>query len=206
MTTMVEALSFLGPCGPVARDANSCIYYDSKHAAGVCLGTIQARTHVQLAHACQRSMLCTQHRLRLNMHATRVRTLGIWVMNVPIMPLHLVHLASSPVTTLPLSGFVIPLTHLPVVMVVTASARFWKDCIIRNVATSGWELVLCSSSGSLCLSHMQLCHLWSCSQQFFTRIHFAPQEKQWKAQLRLSLPRQVLVIVSHNMWNPLLKL
>ena len=25
---------------PVARDANSCIYYDSKHAAGVCLGTI----------------------------------------------------------------------------------------------------------------------------------------------------------------------
>ena len=38
MTAMVEALSFLGPCGPVARDANLCMYYDSKHAAGVCLG------------------------------------------------------------------------------------------------------------------------------------------------------------------------
>ena len=47
MTAMVEALSFLGPRGPVARDVDSCIYYDSKHAAGVCLGTIQARTHFQ---------------------------------------------------------------------------------------------------------------------------------------------------------------
>ena len=43
MSAVVEALSFLGPCGPVARGATSCIYYDSKHAAGVCLGTIQAR-------------------------------------------------------------------------------------------------------------------------------------------------------------------
>ena len=46
MTAMVEALSFLGLRGPFARDTNSCIYDDSKHAAGVCLGTIQARTHV----------------------------------------------------------------------------------------------------------------------------------------------------------------
>ena len=65
MTAMIEALSFLGPRGTVARDANSCIYYDSKHAAGMCLGTIQARTHVQLALACQQSMLKVQHRLRL---------------------------------------------------------------------------------------------------------------------------------------------
>ena len=67
MTAMVEALSFLGPHGPVARDEESCVFYDSKHAAGVCLGTIQARTHVQLALACQRSMICAQHRLRLTM-------------------------------------------------------------------------------------------------------------------------------------------
>ena len=40
MSAMIEALPFLGPHGPVARDANLCIYYDSKHAAGVCLGTI----------------------------------------------------------------------------------------------------------------------------------------------------------------------
>ena len=67
MSAMIEALSFLGPRGPVARDVDSCIYDDSKHAAGVCLGTIQARTHVQLALACQRSMLCAQHRPRLTM-------------------------------------------------------------------------------------------------------------------------------------------
>ena len=67
MTVMIEALSFLGPHGPVARDEQWCIYYDSKHAAGVCLGTIQARTHVQLALACQQSMIYAQHRPRLTM-------------------------------------------------------------------------------------------------------------------------------------------
>ena len=67
MTAMIEALSFLGPHGPVARDEQSCIYYDSQHAAGVCLGTIQARTHVQLALACQRSMIFASAH-----HATRV--------------------------------------------------------------------------------------------------------------------------------------
>ena len=46
MTAMIEALSFLGPHCPLARDGQSCIYYDSQHAAGVCLGTIQARTHM----------------------------------------------------------------------------------------------------------------------------------------------------------------
>ena len=40
---------------------------DSKHAAGVCLNTIQARTHVQLALACQQSMLGVQHTLRFTM-------------------------------------------------------------------------------------------------------------------------------------------
>ena len=67
MTAMFEALSFLGPRGPVTRDEQSCIHYDSMHAAGICLGTIQARTHVQLALACQQSMIRAQHRLRLTM-------------------------------------------------------------------------------------------------------------------------------------------
>ena len=93
MTAMIEALSFLCPHGPVARDEQSCTYYDSQHAAGVCLGTIQARTHVQLALACQRSMICAQHKLRLTMqhvyghsgnlgdecadHATALGTFGL---------------------------------------------------------------------------------------------------------------------------------
>ena len=72
MTAMVEALSFLGPRGPVARDTNSCFYNDSKHAAGVCLGTIQARTRVQLALACQQSILKRPTQIT-TYHATRVR-------------------------------------------------------------------------------------------------------------------------------------
>ena len=67
MTAMMEALFFLGPHDPVTRDEQSCIYYDSMHAAGICLGTIHARTHVQLAPACQQSLIHAQRRLRLTM-------------------------------------------------------------------------------------------------------------------------------------------
>ena len=67
MIAMIEALSFLCPHGPVAGDDQSCIYFDSLHAAGLCLGTIQACTHVQLALACQRSMIFAQRKLRLIM-------------------------------------------------------------------------------------------------------------------------------------------
>ena len=67
MTAMIEALSFLGPRGPVTHNEQSCIYYDSMHAAGICLGTVQARTHVQLAPACQQSLIHAQRRLRLTM-------------------------------------------------------------------------------------------------------------------------------------------
>ena len=56
MSAIIEALSFLGPHGPVARDVCSCVFYDSKHAAGVCLGTVHARTHVQLGLSCQQSL------------------------------------------------------------------------------------------------------------------------------------------------------
>ena len=81
MTAMVEALSFLRPRGLVARDTNSCIYCDSKHAARVCLGTTQARTHVQLAG----------YYLPCN---DRTATPGIWVMNMLIMLPHLGHSAT----------------------------------------------------------------------------------------------------------------
>ena len=66
-TAMIEALSFLGSRGPVTHDEQSRIYYDSMDAAGICLGTIRACTHVQLALASQQSMIRVQHRLRLTM-------------------------------------------------------------------------------------------------------------------------------------------
>ena len=90
MTAKIEALSFLGPHGPVTRDEQSCIYYGSMHAAGFCLGTIQARTHVPLALACQQSIIHAQCRLRLTMQHVE-----IWVTNVLIMLLHLAHLISN---------------------------------------------------------------------------------------------------------------
>ena len=67
MSAMIEALSFLGPHVPDARDSCSCVFYHSKHAAGICLGTIQARTHVQLALSFQQSLLKVQHKLRFTM-------------------------------------------------------------------------------------------------------------------------------------------
>ena len=67
MTAMFKAGSFLGPRGLVTHDEQSRVYNDSMHVAGVCLATIQARTHVQLALACQRSMIRSQHRLWLTM-------------------------------------------------------------------------------------------------------------------------------------------
>ena len=67
MTAMFESLSFLGARGPVTHDEQSRIYYDSLHAAGICLGTIQSLTHVQLSLACQQSMIRARHRLRVTM-------------------------------------------------------------------------------------------------------------------------------------------
>ena len=46
MTAMIEAFSFLGPHGPVARDVESCISYDSKHAAGVFIWTRSKPAHM----------------------------------------------------------------------------------------------------------------------------------------------------------------
>ena len=67
MTVMIEALSFLGPHGPVARDELSCIYHDSQHAA-VCLFvhdpgsyTCAAGTPMSTVHDID------QHKLRLTM-------------------------------------------------------------------------------------------------------------------------------------------
>ena len=54
---IVEALAFLVPHGLVARDTNACAPFDSMHAAGVCLDTNQAHTHVHLALSCQQSLL-----------------------------------------------------------------------------------------------------------------------------------------------------
>ena len=119
-TAMIEALSFLGPQWPEMSSRVSSMILNT---AGVSLGTIQARTHVQLALACQQSIFTGYG----SPCSTCIVTVEIWVMNVLTMLRHLVHLASSLTTTLPTAGFVITLTHLCVLVAVTTSARFWKD-------------------------------------------------------------------------------
>ena len=115
MTAMVEALSFHGPHGPVARESNSGVYYDPKHAADVCLGTIQARPHVQLTLARQRWTLCAKLKLRLTMQ----HDWGTWVMNVLIMPPPLEHSAWCPGSTLQRVRLIVTLVPLLVSVLAT---------------------------------------------------------------------------------------
>ena len=70
MTAMMEALLFLGPRGPVARYANSCIYCHSKQCCWFVLGHDSSR-HACSALACQQSMLGVQHFVTAH-DATRV--------------------------------------------------------------------------------------------------------------------------------------
>ena len=125
MSAMIEALSFLGHRGPVARDANSCIYQDSKHAAGVCWGTIQARPHVQLALAWQQSMLKVQHRSRLAMQHVYGLT-GNLGNECAGMPPHLEHSALCQIITLLHVGFVITLIPLLALVLATTLVTSWK--------------------------------------------------------------------------------
>ena len=127
MTAMIEALSFLGPHGPVARDEQSCICCDSLHAAGVCLGTIQARTHVQLALACQRSMIFAQRKLRLTMQHVYGHSGNLGNECADHAALHLGPSALPLTIMLPPAGFIITLMHPRVLMAVTTSLRSWND-------------------------------------------------------------------------------
>ena len=199
MSAMIEALSFLGPRGPVARDVDSCIFDDSKHAAGVCLGTIQARTHVQLAPACERSMLCAQHRPRLTMQHVYGHT-----------GLHLVHLASFPAITLSIAGFVIILTHLPIVVTVTASARSWENCIALELKQHRY-LRMGVSAVFLIGFFVTLTHAFASLvvllSVFFSRAPTLLFRKgNGKPTSSVSTASSFGEIFAHNMWNPLLEL
>ena len=72
MTAMIEALSFLGPHGPVAGHVESGFLKDSKHAAGV-------PGHDPSPHTCAAgARMSTVHDMRPTQataqHATRVRS------------------------------------------------------------------------------------------------------------------------------------
>ena len=64
MTAMIEPLSFLGLRGPVAQDEEPCFLWFQTRCWSLS-GHDPSLTHMQVALACQRSMICAQHRLRL---------------------------------------------------------------------------------------------------------------------------------------------
>ena len=120
MSAMIEALSFLGPHGPVARNANSCIYDHSKQAAGNWLGTMRAHTHVQLALACQQTILKVQH-----VYGQQ----GIWEMNVLIMSLRLGHSVFYQVITSLHVGHITLLVPLHALLPATTLVMSWRNCM-----------------------------------------------------------------------------
>ena len=129
-------------------------------------------------------------------------------MNALIMPPRLVHLALFPVTTSLLSGFVTISTPLPVVVIVTASVKSWKNCVAleqrqhRYLRTGVCAVFLIRFYVTLTHAFASLVVLLSA---FFPRANFVLQEKQWKAQLRVSLLLPVGSF-AHNMWIPLMEL
>ena len=201
MTAMIEAWSFLGPHGPVARDVESCIFMILNTLLECAWATIQARTHVQLALACERSMIRAQHRLRLTMqhvyghignlgdecagHAAALGTFGL--------------VSSHNVATRWIRNNF------------DASVMFFDGCNsisdilerlqhIRTDATS-----LPQNASSCCVHHRFFVFLMcifvigdSALSLLFERIHFVLQNKQWKALLRLFLPRRALLNISRK--------
>ena len=101
------------------------------HAAGICLGTIQARTHVQLAPACQQSVIKVQHRLRLNMQ--HVCGHGGNLGNECTDHVAALGHSDSPLTTmLPPAGFTVTIL-LCVLMAMTTSPMSWNDCNVSEL-------------------------------------------------------------------------
>ena len=127
ITAMVEALSVLGPRGPVAvmrvrvfiMTPNMllvCVWAGSSPhtcAAGASMSTIYDQCpNTGYGSPCN----------------TYLVTVDISVMNVLIMPPHLGHSALPLTITLPPAGFIITLMHPRVLMVVTTSERSWNEC------------------------------------------------------------------------------
>ena len=76
MLVIVEVCSFLGFHYLVTPDAYSYVFFDSKHAANICLSTILARTHVQLGLPYKQLLLKVQHGLRFTMHHVHAENLA----------------------------------------------------------------------------------------------------------------------------------
>ena len=75
MSAIIEALSFLGPRGPVTCEAFSCIFCDSKHAAGVLFG-YNACSHTCTAWTLLPTVIIESSAQAQIYHATHLQSRG----------------------------------------------------------------------------------------------------------------------------------
>ena len=212
MIAMIEALSFLGLHGLVVRDEQSSIYYDSMHPAGICLGSIQARTHVQLAPACQQSMIRAQHRLQLTLQHVYGHggNLGNECTEQTAAPAALgAHLGVFPPTTSSLVGIIILLMQLHVLMAVTTFMRLWND-----YNPFGWRLCLFPKleasivfqRSSVSVMHFKRILVVQCfvALSFFTFECCCFEQTMDRHSSAAPAVPCLDDDFEHNMWNPLL--
>ena len=158
--------------------------------------------HVQLALACQQSMICAQHRLRLPIqhvyghignlgnecadHAAALGTFGLtsshnvttrWIRNTFDASVCFDGCNN-------ISEVLERLQHIRTDA--TSPPQNWSYCCI-------YHRVHCVS----CASHAHFCVIGDPALSFLlSHVYFVLQKKQWKALLRLSLPCRALVILS----------
>ena len=157
LSSIIEALSFLGSNGPVACDSQACIFCDSRHAASICLGTVQSRANVSSGLTCQCLLLQVPLRSRFTMQRTVMRRIpGTSVQTM--LPL-LVHLVLCRIQTCALVGGTlrsIPLRCLRHVTTLMTPCKFdaMPERHIRLSTTSGQKLAVCFAP---CLCVVCLC-------------------------------------------------
>ena len=77
LSGIVESLQFPMPLRLVLRDSRVCIFFDSQHAADVCLGSVRPRTNVRHAGISQQFLLQVQTTFSLTLrHADHAAALG----------------------------------------------------------------------------------------------------------------------------------
>ena len=183
---------------------------DSKHSAGVCLGTIQARTHVQLALACQRSMICAQHKLRLTMHHVRGHTFNLGnecADHAAALGTFGLISSHNVATRWIRNNFDASVCF--VLLVITTSERFWKDCSTleqmqrRYLKKGSWCAVV--TIGFFCVSHVHICVIGDFALSLLSRastLIFRTSNGKPYFVSSVSTASSFEDYFAHNMWNP----
>ena len=109
-----------------------------------------------------------------------------------------------------LAGFVITSTHLPVVMVVTASARFWKDCTALELKQRRYLRTRVSAvflvGFFVTLTHAVISLVILLSAHFPARLFCSSEEAMESPTSCVSTASSSGESFAHNTWNLFLEL